>query len=90
MYPAHKENMYMYLVHNKFKDCFLEVLNIYRIGMSTTKYKVTWWNMGFTGDPWTLGLTQNIRLTDEVRKKDWKTFSRMEDIVLPGRGVIWS
>lgn len=39
----------MYLVHEKFKDVFVEILEKSEDEVS---FKVRWWNLGFTGNQW--------------------------------------
>lgn len=53
----------MFLVHDKFKDVFIEVLQT-----KGHRTLIRWWNIGFSGNPWQVPVKQSKFYTQE---KQW-------------------
>jgi hypothetical protein len=74
----------MYLVHDKFMDVFFEVIKTTYRGPKYKKIKGRWWNLGFVGQPFPLGLgNQTITITHKDSQY-WKFFDPNTD-THPGR-----
>ncbi len=75
----------MYLVHDSFKDVFIEVLRRYRFP-HYHKMRVRFWNLGFTNNPWIVD-DRNIRIMDAEWKR-WATFDPNKPWTHPGRKIV--
>ncbi len=74
--------MNRFMVHDKAMDVFIEVLSDYKLP-SYRKVKVSWWNLGFSGQPWEL-FTQRIEIQDRDWLQ-WKYFNPNQPDTHPGR-----
>jgi hypothetical protein len=58
----------MFYRHEKMMDVFIEVIKTYQVDNKRSKVKVRWWNYGYVGEPWSIGITQTLDIRDSI---DW-------------------
>jgi hypothetical protein len=59
-------------MHKHGMDCYINLIKFpIRLPDGSLILKVEWYNLGFTGNPWRLGLKQRIRLSPE-QLQDWR------------------
>lgn len=58
----------MYLVHERFKDVFMEIMKLDDHALGDSVLSVRWWNQGFTNDPWLIS-TKPQKVV--IKKTDW-------------------
>lgn len=64
-----KSGTYM---HKLGMDCFISLLkHPINLPDGSVILKVEWYNLGFTGSPWSLGIKQRIRLSND-QLRDWR------------------
>jgi hypothetical protein len=83
--------VYFY-THERFKDVFIEVLEVFSFGPEYVKLKVRWWNLGFTGHPWIVPIdksrlttTQDIAIRADDWAAHWSPFDPNDPTKHPGR-----
>ncbi len=74
----------IYLVHENFKDVFIESIAVVKHTAEYRDLEVRWWNQGFMKQPWPISMrTQVIRIQESDLSR-WKEFDPIED-THPGR-----
>lgn len=75
----------IYMVHDRFKDVFVEILKTPYRGPKYKKVKVLWWNVSCTGEPYCIS---RIPETITIQNEDWfswKYFDPSKPETHPGR-----
>lgn len=58
--------------HPKFKDVCVQVID----DLPDGRYLVEWWNLGYTGNPWPMGVTDYIYING-----NWENITnKMKDV----------
>lgn len=65
-------------IHESAKDLFIQIMKIQYVSTNHLKVRVTWWNIGFTGEPW-LVWEQAIDINPRKWHTEWKEFDHEVD-----------
>lgn len=53
-----------FYMHKNCLDAYLEVIKSFRINSHRYDLKVAWHNLGYTGQPWSLGVTHRMKISN--------------------------
>lgn len=60
--------------HENCIDVFIEVIKVQYVDSKRAKLRVIWWNLGYTGNPWTLTQAESL----EIQAKDFPKWQRLQ------------
>lgn len=66
-----------FYMHNKSKDVFIQILHATKTEHGSFNLVVRFWNLGFTGNPWSIAVTDIF-----IKKRhlsNWKEINPTED-----------
>lgn len=66
-----------FYMHNKAKDIFIQPTFITSLPNGSLKLAVRIWNLGFTGNPWVVSITNINIKKNEI--SNWKEINPIED-----------